>query len=162
MWYARCGVRLTSIWIMCVIRQPSLYAHSRLVIIYPQHCTAVLMSSNTVVYSRVVLFNVLITRKWYLRYLPHVIALNHLSSLRRCIIYICMTCDYREMQTQLASQASILKEQEDELSTLNQEHATVNQEHATVRQAVSPTHLIFYLNSHLSNHIWLNCIRCTF
>ena len=90
MWYARCGVWLTSIWIMCVILQPSLYAHSRLVIIYPQHCTAVWMSSNTVVYSRVVLFNVLKTHKLYLRKLPHVIALNHLSSLSiyLYIIYI--------------------------------------------------------------------------
>lgn len=33
---------------------------------------------------------------------------------------------HREMQTQLASQTGILKEQEDELSALNQEHATVS------------------------------------
>lgn len=38
---------------------------------------------------------------------------------------LCHWC--REMQAQLASQATILKEQEDELRNLNQEHAVVGQ-----------------------------------
>lgn len=45
------------------------------------------------------------------------------------------------MQTQLASQTSILKDQEDELSALNQEHASVS------IICISSRHLLYFVNT---------------